>query len=563
MKEIRFRSIIRQVVLLPLMVLLFIMIIMIISVIIGYTNIEKQMFESNVNALQISCNQLENQLEEIDNDFIQYITNNHSFMVMRGFNESSKPDDYFLYEADTMQLLKEQKANYTIVDGVFAYYRNINQFLFRGSNKDRNIRDFVKKRMEQKDVLYNHWEIVEIDQKDYLFTIKNYSVFYWGCWISLDTLPRDFGLNEENLLGTVYLMDGMNSNSLKDTDISLYLKENGREEEKFTVRKNRFSNIVVSSKNEDIYLGMIIPYNSVIENIPFFNKLLFLIAMLSLLLIPAIIYWLQTQIASPLKVMDHAMAKIREGDLEYRIPLMKRQYYNEYDRLIYKFNQMMDDINDLEFNLYKTKIQEQKTELKYISQQIRPHFILNALNILYTYEESEFLLIKKMVLYLSEYFQYIVNLKVDYVEVKREFRHIENYLNIQKERYPDRFEFHLSMEEASMECMLPPLIMQTFIENCIKYAMKNDEKLNIYVISEVCGDRLNIRIEDTGNGFPEPVLDKIQQFIQTRSYQDKLGIGIQNAIERMDILYQERVDIRIWNADTGGACIEFTLPTRI
>ena len=64
--------------------------------------------------------------------------------------------------------------------------------------------------------------------------------------------------------------------------------------------------------------------------------------------------------------------------MEYRIPLKEKKYFNEYDRLIIKFNEMMDNVNELEFILYKTKIKEQRTELKYISQQIRPHFISNT-----------------------------------------------------------------------------------------------------------------------------------------------------------------------------------------
>ena len=47
-----------------------------------------------------------------------------------------------------------------------------------------------------------------------------------------------------------------------------------------------------------------------------------------------------------------------------------------------------------------------------------------------TYKEEEFPLVKKMVMYLVNYFRYIVNLRVDFVELSQEFRHVENYLKM-------------------------------------------------------------------------------------------------------------------------------------
>ncbi len=563
MKKSKYRSIIRQVVILPLTVLLFIMFIMVSSCIVSYINVENQMLESNVNALQISLNQLESQLIEIDYDFIYYITSNETYKRMRSLKENSTANDYLLYFADTTTWLKKQADSYKVVEGVFAYYENIDLLMFRGK-ANRTVHKYIDERIEKADLQYNHWKVVDVNGENYIITIKNYGNYYWGCWIPLNTLIIDYGLDEDKLLGSVYVIDSDHNNTLKDESLNLILKQNGKGIKKVKdIDGSKYTNYSVSSKNKDIFFGILIPNLMIFRNIPLFNKIIFLIATISLLTIPCIIYWLQTRIAKPLKIVDEAMLYIREGDMEYRIPLPDKKYYDEFDRLFLKFNQMMDDLNDLEYVLYKMKINEQRTELKYISQQIRPHFILNALNIIYTYKESEFPLIKKMVLYLSQYFQYIVNLRVDFVELENELRHTENYLMIQKERYPDRFEFSIIASEHVKKCLIPPLIIQTFVENCIKYALKNDEKLLIHITAEEVADKMRIRIEDTGHGFTEEAMNKIERFITTREYQKNLGVGIQNAIERMDILYQENIDIRIINSLSGGAIVELTLPRSV
>ena len=219
----------------------------------------------------------------------------------------------------------------------------------------------------------------------------------------------------------------------------------------------------------------------------------------------------------------------------------------------------MDKVNELEFNLYETRLREQDIQMKYISQQIRPHFILNALNVIYTYDEDEFPLVKKMVIYLVNYFRYIVNLKKDFVELRYEFRHVENYLNIQKERTQNKIDFYVEWEHSVSDVLIPPLILQTFVENSIKYAV-SDNKLYIIIRGYEEDGKLKIVISDTGQGFGEQTLQSIRTFLETREDDGQLGVGIVNTVQRMDILYHGEESLTVGNTESGGACIEICLP---
>lgn len=566
MKGKRFRSIIHEIILLPLVIMVTITIITIISSIISYQNMEQKLIEGNLNSLQIAINQTDNMISQIDTDFIRYVTDNKSYTFMSKYDKNTPKSKYFRYEAQTTEWLSNLSASYGGIKGVFAYYEKMDLLLFRGNNSGVNIRihEYIAEHLRnQEDFRYNHLQIVKISNAYYLLYTKKYGNFSGGCWIPLNSIMKNLGLDNENLLGTVYFMDATYSNTITEELLNSSLASMESKKNSLTVSGQKYRNYYVNSREEDFYLGILIPAKSMLYNIPIINKVIFIVVILSVFTIPLLLYWLQLKIVRPLKQLTLAMNRIGNGDRKYRIALENITDNNEFSRLMERFNQMMDELNELENNLYKTKIREQKAKLKYISQQIRPHFILNALNLLYTYEINEFELVKKMVLHLTKYFRYIVNLQVDYVILENDFQHVKTYLQIQKERYLERLDYVVEWEKQVSGVLIPPLIVQTFVENCIKYGFKNEEKLYIFVLACEIEGKLKVSIADTGNGFPEESLISINKFIKTRTYQDNLGIGIQNAIERMDILYQERVEIEIGNAPTGGAVVDIYLPLNL
>lgn len=552
-------SIVRRVVLLPLSVMTVIVCVTIVSCVLGFLNMRQQMVDSNISSLQISQNQLENLLNQIDHAFIEYWNSDESYAYLKGFTRSTPREEYLVHESDTLTWLINLSNGYPEVQGAFAYYENIGNFLFRGSTNFA-MNNYLKTRVKSGQSSYNHWELVTVNGVRYLVNVKHYNRFYGGVWIPADSLSRSLDLENEGYRGTVYLTDSSSRSTLGDDALNRMFLQQGKETSSFAFDNQIHYNYLAKGGQKDVLLGILIPRSSLVEDIPLLNKGIFLLALLSVLMVPVLTLWLRRKIAVPVRAIDDAMRLIGEGNMDYRIPMPDKRAYDEFDRLFASFNRMMDELNELEFNLYKTKLKEQQTELKYISQQIRPHFILNALNIIYTYEENEFLLIRKMVLYLTEYFRYIVNLRVDFVEVEQELRHVENYLNIQKERYLDRFDFFVEWEVAAQKLLLPPLIIQTFVENCIKYGMSGDRKTFIYVLASRSQDALKLMIADTGDGFSEETLARIARFIETREHQDGLGVGIENAIERMDILYGGRVKVTAKNALSGGAIIELDLP---
>jgi len=143
------------------------------------------------------------------------------------------------------------------------------------------------------------------------------------------------------------------------------------------------------------------------------------------------------------------------------------------------------------------------------------------------------------------------------------------------------------LSTAAITAMIPPIIIQTFAENAIKHSLVVGEVNRVEILVEeaagipgsfagndidceeqdhtiCCRDAiLHISIRDHGKGYPEETLEKIRMFRETGVHQEGLGLGIQNTIERMHLIYQHDAQVIFANAPDGGAMVELYLPEKL
>ncbi|MCF0133123.1 MAG: histidine kinase [Blautia sp.] len=311
----------------------------------------------------------------------------------------------------------------------------------------------------------------------------------------------------------------------------------------------------------NLVLGRMLDKNSLTESTRRLTYPLLILSVLCCLVGPLISLTFIYFVERPLNTLTTTMDRIRNGDRQYRIQLRKKRIYSEFDDLNQDFNNLMDELEASQKALMQKELEEQRVELRYLSEQIRPHFILNALNIVYTYDDEEFPLARKMVLHLTKYFRYLVNLNSDYVYLYDEMEFVKTYLEIQKVRYPDRFVYFAEWEDEVGAAEIPAVVIQTFVENCIKYSIEKDKMLYIMIRAKKIGnDKLQLTIADTGKGFNENTLKDIRNFLHTREYSERLGVGIQNVVKRLHLLYGENYYVGIKNSESGGARVELVLP---
>ena len=287
-------------------------------------------------------------------------------------------------------------------------------------------------------------------------------------------------------------------------------------------------------------------------------RLLRILSYVMLLVLPISWLVLRRLVIRPLRELTHAIHEIDRGNTAYRIPENTTSY--EFDQLNRQFNQSIETIATARSRIYETQLENERTRIRYLTQQMQPHFVLNTLNLIYSMEPSQYPLIQKTVQCLSRYYRYVAHISDPLVPIEAELEHVKNYFELQKIRYPDNFAYAINCPEELNEALIPPIVIQTFAENAIKHSLTVGEENRVDVnIGETDG-RLHIRIHDSGTGYPVEVLKKIQEFQKTRVQQEGLGLGIQNTIERISLIYETRADLIFSNAAHGGAQVDIYLP---
>lgn len=112
--------------------------------------------------------------------------------------------------------------------------------------------------------------------------------------------------------------------------------------------------------------------------------------------------------------------------------------------------------------------------------------------------------------------------------------------------------------------LLYPLMIQTFVENSMKYAM-DPEADNNHIAIKIAHipdkpEHFSISIEDSGNGFSNEILRHLND--PTPLPMNGLsGIGIANVKARLDLFYKGKGNIWFANSTPHGAQVELQIPT--
>lgn len=408
------------------------------------------------------------------------------------------------------------------------------------------------------------WNYMELDGKSALLGFSSWQSADFGMLLNLERTLNKLNIEEEAEGRVLFFTDAGKERYTSAGEDYLAESEMTLEE----MEKNKQYQVFYAELEEyDLKLVEIVDWKVLNQNLPSTIKLLQIFSIATtILVIPLLLLYVRKWISKPLNQLTSAIDRIEQGDLEYRIP--KGHQGREFEQINHSFNAMMDQVNGLKIDVYEKELERKNIRMRYLSQQVQPHFILNAMNILYSYEPEEYPLIQKMILCISKYFRYVVKVNAKFVELSQEMDHIKNYFEIQRARFPGLFFSIVEYEEGLRHALIPPLLVQNFAENAIKHSLKIGQKVTIFVVTEYYDagtdeQKMRIRLADTGVGISDEVLEKIDAFQRTGEPQEGMGVGIQNSIERLKYIYNSEkcTSLRIWRDENyAGTNVELILP---
>lgn len=223
---------------------------------------------------------------------------------------------------------------------------------------------------------------------------------------------------------------------------------------------------------------------------------------------------------------------------------------NELHELEDSFNAMVKTINRLiEENSIALK-KEREAEIKALQSHINPHFIYNALDSITCMAKiSKQPDIEKTSYALADFFRIGLSGGEKLITLQNELKHVQSYLQVQKSRFPNRFDVEFNIPDALLNCKILKVTLQPLVENCVIHAFKNSKtkgKITITVETDSNRSFILLTVADNGCGFDTNPLS-----VQKKNKTDG-GYGIYNVQQRLKLEYGEEFGLSYKINETGG-----------
>jgi len=192
------------------------------------------------------------------------------------------------------------------------------------------------------------------------------------------------------------------------------------------------------------------------------------------------------------------------------------------------------------------KLEEQErllaeARLAALTSQINPHFLFNTLNSVSSLIRTNPNQARVMVVKLSTVLRRLLRKHEHFSSLRDELTFIEDYLAIEMIRFGDKLRFETDAAVNTLDMLVPSMILQPLVENCIKHGLSNKvEGGTIRIRTHRSESRLHLTVEDDGVGIPE---EKLATLLDR-------GIGVSNVNERLKVLFGS--DYRMWVESQPG-----------
>lgn len=188
--------------------------------------------------------------------------------------------------------------------------------------------------------------------------------------------------------------------------------------------------------------------------------------------------------------------------------------------------------------LENLKAMARDAELKVLQNQINPHFLFNSLHAIAAFLRFDPGKAREMVIDLSTYLRYNLENTDKLVPLEKELEQVRAYINIEKSRFPDRFNVFYNIEKNLENVKIPSLTIQPLVENSLKHGIfKKNEKGNVKISIEKKNGEYLVIIEDDGIGIDKNVIDNLDREIGK-------NIGLKNVHSRLKLIYGRGLEIQ-------------------
>ena len=512
-------------------------------------NLEQQYVRQTQTVLNSFTAQLEHRIDMSDYLLLNLFSNNN---ILYHFERN--PDDWHheLYRTTLWSEFNDALVLSGSADGIFLLLNSSDELVHVSHNQygryssqsmdNDSLRELIR---ESSDV-DTKWHLTETDGTLYLIHILRDSSCRYGAYIDCDAFLASLSAQTDSDDAVLSITD-----ELPETE-------------------RRYLTIWLKIAHTPFYFVSQNPASSVFGSVKPWVAVSILLIVFSVLMIPLFLMVYYRKINRPLTTLKGAFHELEGGNEYYRIT--ETASSEEFENTNRSFNSMASNLSALKKQLieeeqHRHELAEHNLNLQLdnLQLQIRPHFLQNTMNLLFTLihngqsENAE-----RLVLYLSKYFRYMFRKGHDLELFSKEIEMVHEYLEISALHYEDAFTVSYQIDPILSFMRIPPLLLHNFVENIIQHALIPGKTIHIILYGEYDDEQKMavLQVSDDGNGISEEYTCMINRN-DFSSLPAGKHIGVRNSINRLHYYFGDQAGVTVDSAEGEGTTFTIRIPCNL
>jgi two-component system, LytTR family, sensor kinase len=186
-----------------------------------------------------------------------------------------------------------------------------------------------------------------------------------------------------------------------------------------------------------------------------------------------------------------------------------------------------------------------------LANQINPHFLFNTLTSITSLIRSQPETARMLIVKLSGLLRRLMRSQEHFVTLREELAAMDEYLDIERIRFGPSLVVEKSIEDSSLEVIVPSMILQPLVENSIKHGLSRkvgEGRITIHAARRA--GHVVIEVADNGVGMPSDRLESTTEH----------GIGLRNVNERLQVIYGANCQLRLRSVAGEGTIARMEIP---
>lgn len=269
-------------------------------------------------------------------------------------------------------------------------------------------------------------------------------------------------------------------------------------------------------------------------------KYILLVLVLALTLL---VIWLSNvlakSISKPIEYLSNQVIKFDNGDMSVSFHV---DAGNEIGVLAHGLSYLKVTVTELLAQVRREQEQKTKMQLLALQEQIKPHFLYNTIgSIRQLVNMRNNRMASDMCVELARFYRLGISGGKEIVTLEEELDHVASYLEIQKMRYGDDFEYEINVDESLLPTQILKLSLQPLVENAIYHGIKTKDGIGMILVSgKMQEEKIILTVFDDGVGIePESLVDLRSKLRQPPEINHTKYFGLRNVNTRLKLYFGE------------------------